>query len=118
MKRLKATLCLLLCLILLLSSCGKETDVPQQTQQETQGEIQQEITGEVITTDTEILKAIDLGFVPESLQGDYDSQISYAEFCSILDNFVSVIFSFFTFVLDNTALTLAINSFGLKGLTT
>ena len=92
MKRLKATLCLLLCLILLLSGCGKETDVPQQTQQETQGEIQQEITEEVITTDTEILKAIDLGFVPESLQGDYDSQISYAEFCSILDNFVSVMF--------------------------
>ena len=92
MKRLKATLCLLLCLILLLSGCGKETDVPQQTQQETQGEIQQEITEEVITTDTEILKAIDLGFVPESLQGDYDSQISYAEFCNILDNFVSVMF--------------------------
>jgi len=92
MKRLQSTLCLLLCLILLLTGCSTETDVPQQTQQETQEEIQQETTEEVITTDAEILKAIDLGFVPESLQGDYDSQISYAEFSGILDNFVSVMF--------------------------
>ena len=34
-------------------------------------------------SDEEIQKAIDLGLVPEALQGDYDTQISYAEFCGI-----------------------------------
>ena len=42
--------------------------------------------------DLEIQKAIDLDFVPDSLQCDYDTQINYAEFCSILDNFTSVMF--------------------------
>jgi len=99
-KRLISTLCLLLCLVLLFAGCSTETDVPQQTRQETQGdtqqetqeEIQQETTEEVIPTDAEIQKAIDLGFVPESLQGDYDSKITYGHFCGILDNFVSVMF--------------------------
>lgn len=40
---------------------------------------------------TEIKKAVDLGFVSETLQGDYNSQISYAGFCSILDRFISAI---------------------------
>ena len=42
--------------------------------------------------DSEIQKAIDLDFVPDSLQGDYDTQINYTEFCSILDNFISAMF--------------------------
>jgi len=69
-------------LLSLLSGCGGETDTPQEPQ-----------TGNQETMrDVEIQKAIDLGLVPEALQGDYDAQISYAEFCSILDNFTSVMF--------------------------
>jgi len=66
----------------LLSGCGGGSDMPQGPQ-----------TGNQETAvDEEIQKAIDLGLVPEALQGDYDAQISYAEFCSILDNFTSVMF--------------------------
>ena len=100
MKQLQSILCLLLCLILLFTGCSTETAAPQQPQQEAQEEIQQETqketeqeaTEEVIPTDAEIQKAIDLGLVPESLQGDYDAKITYGHFCSILDNFVSVLF--------------------------
>lgn len=99
MKRPHSVVCLLLILAMLLgmlSGCGEGSDVPQETktetQMETQQETQQETMEEVKITDAEIQKAIDLGFVPESLQGDYESQISYAEFCGILDNFVSVMF--------------------------
>ncbi len=37
------------------------------------------------TVDSEIQRAIELGFVSDELQGDYDAQVSYAEFCGILD---------------------------------
>ena len=37
------------------------------------------------SADAEIQKAIELGFVAEDLQGSYNKQINYAEFCSILD---------------------------------
>ncbi|MBR5545717.1 MAG: cellulase family glycosylhydrolase [Clostridia bacterium] len=37
--------------------------------------------------DPEIMKAIELGFVPENLQNDYEAHISYAEFCAVLDCF-------------------------------
>lgn len=69
----------MLCLVMLLSGCGRGTDTPQTGNQET-------------VADEEIQKAIDLGLVPEALQGDYDAQLSYAEFCSILDNFTSLMF--------------------------
>ncbi len=36
--------------------------------------------------DEEVQKAIDLGLVPDNLQGDHDAQITYAEFCQVLDN--------------------------------
>ena len=88
---MKKIVCLLLSAVMvlgMLSGCGGGTAVPQETQMETQ----QETLAEVEITDAEILKAIDLGFVPESLQDDYDAQISYAEFCGILDDFVSVMF--------------------------
>ena len=38
-----------------------------------------------LSTDAEILKAIELGFVSDDLQSDMDAQISYAEFCGVLD---------------------------------
>lgn len=83
--KLNRMLCLLLSLIMmlsLLSGCGGGTDTLPETQ-----------TGYQDTVDDEeIKKAIDLGFVPESLQGDYDAQLSYAEFCGILDNFISFMF--------------------------
>ncbi len=36
--------------------------------------------------DEEVQKAIDLGLVPDNLQGNHDAQIIYAEFCQVLDN--------------------------------
>lgn len=87
--RYKRIICLTLSLLLVLctlSGCGGETSSNDETVS------QQETKEESSIVDGEIQKAIDLGFVPETLQGDYDSQISYAEFCSILDNFISVIF--------------------------
>lgn len=81
MKKLQSALCLLVCLAMLLgplSGFAQEANCKPPEENE--------------TLDAEIQKAIALGFVPEALQGDYESQISYAEFCSILDNFVSVMF--------------------------
>lgn len=91
MKRLKSILCSLLSLTILLgmlSGCSGEADVPQKTQQEKV----QEITEEVEAKASEIQKAIELGFVPESLQSDYESQIRYDEFCGILDSFITAMF--------------------------
>lgn len=42
--------------------------------------------------DPEIEKAIDLGFVPENLRKNYDTQISYEQFCDVLDGFISAVF--------------------------
>lgn len=47
---------------------------------------------EAAPPDAEIHKALVLGLVPEAVQGDYDAQISYAEFCGILDNFTALMF--------------------------
>lgn len=83
--KLNRILCLLLSLTMmlgLLSGCGGETDAPQALQPEQQEALK----------DEEIRKAIDVGIVPEALQGDYDVPLSYAEFCSILDNFTSLMF--------------------------
>lgn len=68
----------------MLSGCSnnqsEQTDpVQDTTPSQTQGPTAQNIT------DAEILKAIELNFVSESLQNNYDEQISYAEFCGILD---------------------------------
>jgi len=38
--------------------------------------------------DPEIQKALELGIVPEQLQGDYEKQISYAEFAAMLANVI------------------------------
>lgn len=85
--------CLLLALVMVLSltACGNNQSAVTDPIQDTTPSETQEPTAPILT-DTEIQKAIDLGFVPESLQGDDDSQISYAEFCSILDSFISVMF--------------------------
>ena len=75
---IKRTLCLLLSLLLMLgclTACGSETQAAPAEK-----------------TDSEIQKAIELGLVPESLQKDYDAQINYAEYCSVLDSFVSAMF--------------------------
>ena len=78
---MQSALCLLVCLAMLLGPLsGFAQEASCQPPEENE------------TLDAEIQKAIALGFVPEALQGDYESQISYAEFCSILDGFVSVMF--------------------------
>lgn len=45
-------------------------------------------SSDAVSADVEIQKAIALGFVPEDLQGDYDKQMNYAEFCSLLDGMI------------------------------
>lgn len=40
-------------------------------------------------SDAEIQKAINLGLVPDVLQRDYDQQITYAEFCAVLESFIN-----------------------------
>lgn len=42
-------------------------------------------------TNTEIDLAIEYGLVPEYLQTDYEKQITYAEFCDILDALITVV---------------------------
>jgi len=74
MKRLLALL-LAGFMLFSLAACGEVADTPQEPQAEHREPI----------TDNEILKAIELGFMPDDLQNDPDVQISYAEFCSILD---------------------------------
>lgn len=91
MKRL---LCLFLSVVMvlgLLSACGNSqpTETSSAKPVETEGV---QVSDNQAPPDEEIQKAIDLGIVAEQLQCDYDTQISYAEFCSILDGFVSVLF--------------------------
>lgn len=81
--RRQSRLSIFLCLALLaglLSGCGGETGVIGSTSQDSQN---------MEFPDEELQKAVDLGFVPESLQGDYNAQISYAEFCGVLDAMIS-----------------------------
>lgn len=80
-SRLSCFLCLAL-LAGLLSGCGGETDVIGSTSQASQS---------MELPDQEIQRAVDLGFVPGSLQGDYNAQISYAEFCGILDAMIGTV---------------------------
>lgn len=78
---------LLLCAAMLaglLSGCGTGTESTPAVSSET--------AAEAVTTDEEILKAIELGFVPERLQSNYEVLISYSDFCSILDNFITTLF--------------------------
>ena len=89
-KLLSGILCLTL-ILGLLSGCGSSQTTETVQPQPAVTQAPQTLENQT-PSDAEIQKAIDLGFVPESLQGDYDLQISYAEFCSILDNFVSVLF--------------------------
>lgn len=96
MKKL-ICLALILCLLLsLLAGCSSDTaesEGPSSDKIESESpskESAPDVSTEPVP-DEEIQKAIDLGFVPENLRTDYDSQITYAEFCSILDNFISVV---------------------------
>ena len=82
LKRMVSFLLSLTLVLGLLVGCGGETKAPQEPQSGTQKTV----------ADEEIQKAIDLGLVPEALQDNYEVQISYAEFCSILDNFTSLMF--------------------------
>ena len=59
-------------MLLSLSACGEAESPSEPSNSEP-------------AADIEIQKATELGFVPDALQNDYDAQISYAEFCSILD---------------------------------
>lgn len=86
---MKKSICLLLSMVMLLgmlSGCGGS-----QPEQSTEKEPTQ-VTVIQSAPDEEIQKAIDLGFVADELQHDYDVQISYAEFCSILDGFITTLF--------------------------
>lgn len=88
MKKVLRLLCLGLCLTLLLgllTGCGAGS--PEETENRVPG--QQEFAADTGGGDEEIKKAIELGFVPDELRDDYDLQINYGEFCSILDCFVS-----------------------------
>lgn len=75
----------------MLSGCGSsQTEHLNQTQSDITESVQ--AMENQLPPDTEIQKAIDLGFVTEELQYDYDAQINYAEFCGILDGFVTSLF--------------------------
>lgn len=78
---------LLLCF---LSGCGS-TGTPESDEgnpSETAA-LSEEEAENAASADEELLKAIDLGLVPEELQEDYEAQIHYREFCQILDNLLS-----------------------------
>ncbi|MCD7769750.1 MAG: glycoside hydrolase family 5 protein [Oscillospiraceae bacterium] len=72
-------ICCLLAALLILSavSCGA---APAETAEE--------LTKETATENAEIGTAIAYGLVPETLQVSYSSQITYGEFCALLDNLV------------------------------
>lgn len=92
----KSLLNVFLCLVLLaglLSGCGE-------SQQNETSNPPESITAEPVETESvetellkltesemEIQKAIELGLVPDKLQENYDQQMSYGEFCSILDRY-------------------------------
>lgn len=94
MRVFKKTFCLTLSLVMIgsiLSGCA-----PQQNEVSSQPEIvtaepsQEPVETapqELTESEAEIQKAIELGFVPDALQGNYDQQMSYGEFCSMLDRY-------------------------------
>lgn len=43
----------------------------------------------VSTDDTEILRAISYGFVPDKLQGDWEKTITFSQYCTMLTNMLS-----------------------------
>ena len=92
-KFLSGILCLSL-ILGLLSGCGSSqpTETVQPQPAATEAPETLDASDDPLPPDAEIQKAIDLGFVPEALQGRYDSPITYAEFCGILDGFLSVLF--------------------------
>ena len=59
--------------------------------QEVHQETVSESTEEVIINDVEILKAVELGFISGDLQNDLDVQISYAEFCCVVDAMIGAV---------------------------
>lgn len=44
----------------------------------------------ISTNDTEILRAISYGFVPDNLQGDWDEAITFSQYCTMLKNMLSL----------------------------
>lgn len=81
------TALLVLCLTLsLLTGCNTSDASPSNSTQPTESsELSSEPTEELTESEKEIQKAIDLGLVPDVLEGNYAQQISYGEFCSLLD---------------------------------
>jgi energy-converting hydrogenase Eha subunit F len=85
---MKRMLCLFLSLVMvlgMLSGCGSQPEQMTEKKMTQVSMIQP-------APDAEIQKAIDLGFVAEPLQYDYDAQINYAELCGVLDGFVAALF--------------------------
>ncbi len=89
--KMKLACCLMICILMLsgiISGCADNNtpsviSTPESTVME---------NVEPVITDSEIQKAVDLGLVPIELRGNYEAQISYCDFCSILDNFISLMF--------------------------
>lgn len=72
-KRIWAALLILSLALGLMAGCARPAQAEGPTEQ-TEAEM-------------EIQKAITLGLVPDNLQGNYEQQVSYGEFCAILDRY-------------------------------
>lgn len=62
-----------------------------------------ELVTEISTEDTEILRAIDYGFVPGELLSDWDSTITFNQYCSMLKNMLNLYDSALVPQWENTA---------------
>lgn len=82
-------------LVISLAACSAAEETEDPAAEETESFAAAETgkapeTEQTAPADVEIQEAIDFGLVPDSLQGNYDAQISYAEFCEMLDLFVTL----------------------------
>lgn len=85
---MKRIFCLLMSVMMglgLLSGCGGS-----QSKQQADSTPDSTPTESIKNVDDEIQRAIELGLVPKSLQGDYETQISYEEYCAILDCYFEI----------------------------
>lgn len=85
MRRKMITLLLAMALCAGLVSCaGSDADRTVSEEAVTEEESDEQ-------ADEELQKAIDLGLVPENLQRNYGKQITYMEFCQVLDNVTALL---------------------------
>lgn len=88
------SLFLVLILCILFTACSKAQEnfgvESSKGNEETVQSTVDDGEGSVAATNEEVLTAIEYGLVPLELQKDYDVQISYGEFCELLDNLVKL----------------------------